>query len=716
MKNKLSLLIITTLLFNGFNKISGQNLNDTIHLTPVDVNEITYKKMPTIKNTIDIGQIDNIAVGDIGNLLRTVPNVSGIRKGGANIDPVIRGFKYSQLNTQLDNGIQIEGGCPNRMDPTSSHIDINDISKIEVLKGPYSLRFGPNFGGNINFITTEPLLYKKFEAHVKAVQSYESNGDGNKQHITVNGGNKNIFFVLTGNNLNFGNYTDGGGNIVKSSYHKYSYSAKLGYSFSDKHRLMITYIGSHSRNVLFPALPMDERSDHTKVMAFDYNAKDLGKYINFINFKVYRTSVKHIMDNKYRSNSDTMTAVSDVDAVNLGSRAEIKLKFKDKFFLLIGTDYLRSDKNGTRTKEMIMQPPKNNDIYEKIESLWNKAHIDNLGLFSEFSTSIKTFDLLATVRGDFNTAGCDKILLYGTGTPPPVLINNDNTTSTYTNISFNVGITENFKHNISLSIMMGRGVRSPNMTERFIILLPVGYDNFDYIGNPQLKPEINNEADITLKYNNEKIGNFELNGFYSYVQDYILGVRLPSSVQMPLSMNVLGVKQFENVSNAWFTGFEFGYLTPNKYKFSVNLTAAYTYAVIAQVTKQILDKTKIISQQVVGEETVYDDAVPEIPPFEANVSFSYKFWKNRIIPKVSYRLVLAQNHISNAFYENKTPGFNILNLSLTYNHNKYFSVTTGCNNILNANYYEHLNRRAIGTTVNLYEPGRNFYISLIFNI
>jgi iron complex outermembrane receptor protein len=714
MKKKILFIILIIAFVTPFG--FSQNLSDTIKLTPVNVSEITFKKMPTIKNTITIEQIDNISVGDIGNLLRTVPNVSGVRKGGANIDPVIRGFKYSQINTQIDNGIQIENGCPNRMDPASSHIDINDIDKIEVLKGPYSLRFGPNFGGNINFITTEPVLYKKFEAHVKAVQTYETNGGGNKQHITVNGGNQHIFFVLTGNNLNYGNYTDGDGNIVKSSFKKYSYSGKVGYRLSDKHRFMLTYIGSHSKNVLFPALPMDERSDHTKVMAFDYNANDLGKNISFINFKFYRTSVKHIMDNKYRSNSDTMMAVSDVDAINLGGRAEIKLKFKEKFFLLLGTDYLNTDKNGTRTKEMIMQAPKNNDIPEKIESLWNNAHIQNIGLFTEFSTSIKSFDLLATVRGDFNTAGCDKILLYGTGTPPPVLINNDNTSSTFTNLSFNLGATKNFKHDISLSLMIGRGVRSPNMLERFIILLPVGYDNFDYIGNPQLKPETNNEADLTVKYLNDKVGSFELNGFYSYVQDFILGIRLPASSQAPLSMNVLGVKQFANVSNAWFTGFEFGYKTPDKYKFAINATAAYTYAVISEVTKQILDKTKIISQQIVGEEQVSNDAAPEIPPFEANISVLYRFWKNRIIPKASYRLVLDQNHVSSAFYENTTPGFNIFNLSLTYNHNKYFSATAGCNNILDAYYYEHLNRRVIGTTLNLYEPGRNFYISLIFNI
>ena len=32
--------------------------------------------------------------------------------------------------------------------------------------------------------------------------------------------------------------------------------------------------------------------------------------------------------------------------------------------------------------------------------------------------------------------------------------------------------------------MLGRGVRSPNMVERYITLLPVGFDRYDYLGYP----------------------------------------------------------------------------------------------------------------------------------------------------------------------------------------------------------------------------------------
>jgi len=42
-------------------------------------------------------------------------------------------------------------------------------------------------------------------------------------------------------------------------------------------------------------------------------------------------------------------------------------------------------------------------------------------------------------------------------------------------------------------------VRSPDMVERYVTLLPVGFDKFDYLGDPQLKPEVNNQADIVFR-------------------------------------------------------------------------------------------------------------------------------------------------------------------------------------------------------------------------
>jgi iron complex outermembrane receptor protein len=249
------------------------------------------------------------------------------------------------------------------------------------------------------------------------------------------------------------------------------------------------------------------------------------------------------------------------------------------------------------------------------------------------------------------------------------------------------------------------------MMERYIKVLGIGYDTYDYLGNPQLKPETNNEADLTLKYSDLKLGSIYLNGFYSYVTDYISAVMLPSSVIMPATLGAPGVKQFVNVTNVTFTGFEAGYTSPRSYKLGVSVVAAMTYGRIPQVTKYI-----ITSGHVTGDTLLKNDALPEIPPFETTISINYRLLNGKLIPKLDYRLVAAQNHISGAFYELVTPGFSLLNFSLAYKINKNINVNAGVNNIFNVSYYEHLNRKIVGSTEKLYEPGRMFFVTLNLSI
>ena len=82
---------------------SGQESGLVIWLTP----KITYlteinvigsfeNEKPYRTETISSKTIKKTSISDIGNLLRREPNVSGVKKGAAGVDPVVRGFKYAQ--------------------------------------------------------------------------------------------------------------------------------------------------------------------------------------------------------------------------------------------------------------------------------------------------------------------------------------------------------------------------------------------------------------------------------------------------------------------------------------------------------------------------------------------------------------------------------------------------------------------------------------------
>ncbi len=687
----------------------------THQLKGVIIKETYVRDIPYMKHVLTKQDVELQASHDIGAQLRMLPNVGGIKKGGINIDPVVRGFKYSQISVMIDKNIQIEGGCPNRMDPTTSHIALDNVEEIEVLKGPFALRYGNVFGGVVNMVPVKPVPYESFEVHAKGIKGYESNWNGTREYLAVNGGNKNIYFLLSGHNQQYGDYTAGNGERFNTNFHKFGYSAKIGIRPWENHELMLSYTSGMSKGIMFAALPMDDRKDDSEVMSVDYKIGKINDIVNSIDIKAFKSAVDHTMDNKSRRFSDTVAAVSHIIADAIGARAEAGLTIFDAHFY-VGMDYKLINKDGDRTKNMIGQYPVNGNVPVKIEKLWTNAEINNVGLFMEYKKKIKAVDIIAAVRFDMNSAISDKIILTGMGSPPPVLMEIEDTESEYSALSFSAGTTYNFNEKWAVSLSAGRGTRFPDMTERFIIALPVGFDNFEYIGNPKLKPEVNNEIDLNMRYESSLWGGVDVTVFYSLVEQYIMGKRIPPATQKPLTNSVYGVKKFENFDKATFMGFELAYKTPEKYRFGAALVASYTQGVIDETLKPIIDPAQPPAQAVIGEETINNDPAPEIPPFDATVNIKYKMLEGRFVPSLSYRFVAKQNKISDAYGEEETPSFSLLGLNMVYHYNRNLTLSGGVNNIFDIAYYEHLNRRVIGTNANFYEPGRIFYINLVLSI
>jgi iron complex outermembrane receptor protein len=695
--------IIGGILLIFFQNISAQRADTSIQLKEFEIIDVRPNEMAFPITRLTSHKTAEITVRDAGDFLRSIPNINGIRKGGVALDPVIRGFKFSQLNVQINNGQKIEGGCPNRMDNPTSHVEIDDIRGVEVFKGPYALRFGPGFGGVINLKTFKPMPYDKFQVHAGALMGYESNWQGMKQQVHLKGGNRQFYFYASGNHKNYGNYTDGNNQLVPSEFKRYNYSLQAGITPLKDQQFLLSFEESYGRDVAFPALPMDEREDNTRLMSVDYKGS-LSRTINHLHVKLYHSKVHHLMDNKERSFSDTVVAVSEVKARNWGYRVDagIHTGFCQ---LYVGTDFENITKDGDRTKYFILQPT----LPVKVEMLWDNAWIRNMGFFAEWNKSLAPVQLVTAVRLDLNSATSSP--MRSENMMGNAVYQNDSTTSDFINFSFSAGATWNINKRFALSFSLGRGTRSPDMIERFITLLPIGYDPYDYLGNPQLKPEINNQADLRLNVYRTIAGTFEVNLFYSFVNRFISGIRIPETVAKPQSKGVLGVKQYQNIGNVWLTGFEFNWTSPEKWNWGVNADAALTYGVNPTAERYIIE-----NGEVVGTETVRNDGLPEIPPFEGNINVFYKFLNGKLVPRMNVRMVATQNHISLSYEESKTPGFVTAGVNINWQVHPVLRISGGVSNIFNQPYYEHLNRRMINTPGNLYEPGRSFYVVIRFEV
>jgi len=435
----------------------------------------------------------------------------------------------------------------------------------------------------------------------------------------------------------------------------------------------------------------------------DYKALKISPNFTEFSAKVYISDVSHQMDNKERPFSDTVVAVSDISARNYGFRVDGSFSFGENNFVF-GTDYEHILKDGDRDKTKILEPT----MPEMTEKLWNDAQIQNNGLYMLYRRIFGAITLDAAMRVDFNRANSGEMKLVKMG---QVVYQDKDVESSFTNLSASAGGQFRFSEKFSMSLAIGRGVRSPGMNERFIMFLPIGYDNYDYLGNPQLKPEANNEIDLSARLDLPGAGSIEGGFFFAYVTNYITGQLVPESIAKPQTKGVYGVKQFYNEDYVYLRGFELTYQTPASLKWGVRAQAACTRGVNPETTKYIIE-----NGEVVGQETIKNDPLPEIPPFEGAIDVFYRFFEGRFVPNFNLRMVAGQNNISEAYMEDKTPGFVLLNFNISYDFNTYLKVTGGVSNIFDKAYYEHLNRRIIGGEGNLYEPGRIFYLNLYFNI
>ena len=180
----------------------------------------------------------------------------------------------------------------------------------------------------------------------------------------------------------------------------------MGAKITEKQEIKLYLNNSFGRNVLFPALPMDERSDDTRLLSADYNISELSETIKSIKLKIYNSDVKHIMDNKNRPFSDTVVAVSSIHAIKSGYRTELEMEI-GKIKLFAGSDFENTLKDGDRKKYMIMQPK----LPVKTEKLWDDAKINNLGFFTELSSTHSDFEYVAAFRIDYNKASSNDLIL-----------------------------------------------------------------------------------------------------------------------------------------------------------------------------------------------------------------------------------------------------------------------------------------------------------------
>lgn len=216
------------------------------------------------------------------------------RRNAIVTDTRIRGYRAGQYLTQGDGGL-FYPARPD-LDTPVSKFDPGSIRDVVIVKGPYSVLYGPGFAF-LDIATIDSPRYKSYEWHGRTGLGYQTNGDRWDAIQSVAVGDKDWGFRLTHNYLQGNDYQSGDGTKIPSSYLSNTTSFALGFDLSSKSKVEFKGLHVIQNGVEFPGLYFDIRRLDADAYSGRYTLTDQGLFDKFT-FDVWYNSTAASGDTK----------------------------------------------------------------------------------------------------------------------------------------------------------------------------------------------------------------------------------------------------------------------------------------------------------------------------------------------------------------------------------------------------------------------------------
>lgn len=641
--------------------------------------ETTVEKDTTqLQEVILIGQrkLSNYrqekTLSSIDDYLEKSNKITMIKRGNYAWEPTMNNMTSERLNVTID-GMQIFGACTDKMDPITSYVDVSNLVKVSIGSGQEGTENGHSIGGGIDLQLPQSKYYD-FGFKSSADLGYETNGNYRTGGLDLEYSGNKFYMNADGIYRKSDNY-DAGNNqeILYSQFEKYNVSLQGGYKLGESHSVDANLIYDKATDVGYPALPMDVSLAEALITSVTHTYKNDSTFVKSWESKLYFNTITHIMDDSKRPDVPIrMDMPGWSDTYGFYSKVGLKENNHNLLFNLNGF-YNRS------IAEMTMYP---NDPNQPAMFMYTWPDIRTLysGIFGKDAITISEKETVtASVRFGFhnNTIG-DQVGLESLQIFYPDLTDSKNRflMSFAADYQF---ITKKY----DTSFGLGYGERAPSVSEGYGFFLFNSFDNYDYIGNPNMKNEKSVEVNAEANYyqNRFKIG---VEASYFYIMDYIIGKIDPSLSAMTIGSN--GVRVYNALSNASI----FDVFVNTSYDFtkklSINATVGYNYGSGSN-----------------GEN------LPLIKPFSYVAEVTYNTTKFNVAIQLEGNG--NQSRYSSFYGEDHTSSYAVLNLNLgnmIYLKNNKMIFKYGVENILDANYSTYADWN------NIPRQGRNFYANVSY--
>lgn len=605
------------------------------------------------------------------DLLAKIEGVNLIRRGAFAMEPTLRAYSAGQISVMI-NGMRMYGACTDKMDPISSYIEPNNLSKIQLAQGAGSSTLANSIGGTINFQLNEAQLNCHRTITGNAYTMYSTINNGSNTGLLINVSNKKIGLRLNSTLKTANDYKDGNNNnVAHSSYRKWNMHANTLWALHKNHQLITDVIYDRAWNVGYPALTMDVLTADAFIAAIAHRTTIKNWSLAQLETKLYYNNIVHLMDDTKRPETPIHM---DMPGWSYTSGFYSKLNYAKQKHAL----ELRVDGNHTTTRaDMTMYSPNEKEMYMQTlptnellnlggaflyQYQWNKKYISSITSRWEHATQKVTSQVGIQQWEAFGFDVKNEITQW---------IHNNNIT---------IARVDN---NNRLQLSAAYGNRLPTSNERLGFYLYNRADGYDYLGDYKLKPEKAFQLELKETHSFKKL-TLSVTGFYHQLTNYIYAYALPNYSAMTIGAR--GVKTYTNLSSATLLGAEASYMYTPISRFVWQGNARYTYGLLSN-----------------------NQPMQQVPPLKWINAWKLKSEKWQL--QLEHILAANQNRINSDFQERKTNWWQTVALRGSYTKSLKVGVvqfTAAIENLFNQTYREHLDWGTI------YQPGRNFIIGITY--
>jgi len=463
--------------------------------------------LPSHRTILPGSVLTEMGTSNVAESVDKIPGVAAVGKGGYSMVPAIRGLAEHRVLLLLD-GVRITS--ERRIGASASFINLRDIDRIEVNRGPYSVFHGSGaVGGIINIVTKSPTTYAPLKGNFHL--SYNTVKQERAGSMNLSGSFGKYGFILGVNGKKADDYSSPEGEIEQSRYTDYDFLFKVSREEKGS-RLYMTFFHSRGINIGKPSptaklKPRWYPHEGNTLFTLGYEGKNRF-YLDSFNASVYllRSSLETQKDN-LREDIRTVEKrnFAEVEGINYGFKVRAGKKLNPSNTLSFGFDFFgREDINDSNLE---WEYDENGSVTSEIqETSLHDARRSNFGFYLDDKIQLLSW-LTMNIGARFDTLRTSNMSLPN----EERISRGDDSLSAY------AGMILQLTPQLSLLANVGRAFRFPSVSELFYSGLTGRGTIF---GNPELKPEKSLNLDLGLRYLREKFFA-SVYGFTNYVSDII---------------------------------------------------------------------------------------------------------------------------------------------------------------------------------------------------